>query len=75
MLKLSLCLINYASRHEDLYSSTIIYLGIGLRWVVSFTDRQLYLLGKNLTTAVQPLAGRYTDWAMPVHTVVQWIYL
>jgi hypothetical protein len=98
----SLCLTNYALRHEDAWWSRYIdphFLGLGasLRWVISFMPLPLYRRGKCpgihwiggwvgpraglddvekgkfLTLqvlelrplVVQPVANRYTDYAIP----------
>jgi hypothetical protein len=50
-VKLSLCLTNYALRHEDVWGSGCIdprflELGTSWSWVVSFTPRPLYHRGK-----------------------------
>jgi hypothetical protein len=95
---LSLCLTNYALRHEDVWGSGCIDphfldLGTSWRWVVSFTALPLYPrypfyrrldgpqsrsgrygevkifypTGTRTPTPsiVQPVASRYTDWAIP----------
>jgi hypothetical protein len=50
--KLSLCLTNWALRHEGVWGSGctdphFFDLGTSWRWVVSFTPRQFYPRGKN----------------------------
>jgi hypothetical protein len=50
-VQLSLCLTNWALRHEGVWGSEcmdpyFLYLGISWRWVVGFTPQPLYPRGK-----------------------------
>jgi hypothetical protein len=72
-VKLSLCLINGALRHEGVWGSGCIdpyflYLGTGWRWVVSFTLLLLYPRGKSPPPLPVPI-GKKAGWASkPVWT-------
>jgi hypothetical protein len=70
-VKLSLCLINYALSHEDVWGSRCIHppildLGTSWRQVVSFTARSLYPRGKDPGTH---FIGSWVDPRIGLHDV------